>query len=171
MVRRRLIKWIVGGSVFMDNLVLGETVCVASFVCLLSICMIIWNKTFHYIKLYFLIEYSILCECPKNILSFSLISKRNIKIEDTSVDVLQLQFSREVENFDSQPSQVYLNDFFSYIGGEGSKTFIFTRVQIQIKRVFQKYSYCSLIFLVPVKIVHSSELTNNENVQWLKFTL
>ena len=98
-------------------------------------------------------------------LSLSIISKRNIKIEDTSVDVLQLQFSGEVENFDSQPSQVYLNDFFSYIGGEGSKTFIFTRVQIQIKRVFQKYSYCSLIFLVPVKIAHSSKLTNNENVQ------
>ena len=104
--------------------------------------MIIWNKTFHYIKLYFLIEYSTLCECPKNILSFSLISKQNIKIEDTSVDVLLLQCSGEVENLDSQPSQIYLNDFLSYMGGGGDKkTLIFTRVQIQIKRVFQKYSY------------------------------
>ena len=34
------------------------------------------------------------------------------------MDILQLQCSGEVENFDSQPSQIYLNDFsFEHWGG------------------------------------------------------
>lgn len=90
-------------------------------------------------------------------LSLSIISKQNIKIENTFVGVLQLQCSGEVQN--TQPSQVYLNDFFSYIGW--SKTLIFTRVQIQIKRVFQKYSYCSLILANAAMMIIKSPVYQN----------